>query len=78
VLSSASGAVRLGVADGGEPVIERAQPALDAARAVGAINRFGFERRTLAEVFLEIVGRPADQVDDVTDDLSTAGAGAHT
>ncbi|MDQ3543556.1 MAG: ATP-binding cassette domain-containing protein [Actinomycetota bacterium] len=78
VLSSANGAVRLGVADGGEPVIERAQPALDAARAVGAINRFGFERRTLAEVFLEIVGRPADQVDDDTeDDLSTAGAGAH-
>ena len=78
VLSSANGAVRLGVADGGEPVIERAQPALDAARAVGAINRFGFERRTLAEVFLGIVGRPADQMDDDTDDdLSTAGAGAH-
>ncbi len=78
VLSSANGAVRLAIADGDEPVTERAQPALDAARAAGAINRFGFERRTLAEVFLEIVGRPADQPEDGTadDDLATAGAGA--
>lgn len=65
VLSSANGSVRVNVADGPEPVIERAQPALDAARAAGAVNRFGFERRTLAEVFLEIVGRPADDPDDL-------------
>ena len=44
--------------------IERAQPVLDAARAAGSVNRFGFERRTLAEVFLELVGRPPEQADD--------------
>jgi len=81
VLSSANGAVRLGVADGDEPVIERAQPALDAARVAGPINRFGFERRTLAEVFLEIVGRPADQTDTDADDVgerAPVGAGANS
>ena len=72
VLSSANGLVRLQVADGDEPVIERAQPALDAARAAGAVNRFGFERRTLAEVFLELVGRPPEQAD--ADDLVEIGA----
>jgi hypothetical protein len=34
---------------------------LDAAREAGAVSRFGFERRTLAEVFLDLVGRPADE-----------------
>jgi ABC-2 type transport system ATP-binding protein len=61
VLGNANGAVRLGVAASDGSAVEHAQPALDAARRAGAVNRFGFERRTLAEVFLELVGRPADQ-----------------
>jgi ABC-2 type transport system ATP-binding protein len=72
VLSSANGLVRLQVADGDDPALERAQPVLDAARAAGSVNRFGFERRTLAEVFLELVGRPPDQADD----LDPVGVGA--
>jgi ABC-2 type transport system ATP-binding protein len=57
VLDTANGTVRIGLVDdagAGHP-IERAQPVLDAARAAGAVNRFGFERRTLAEVFLDLV-----------------------
>ncbi|MDF2732218.1 MAG: hypothetical protein K0S92_849, partial [Desertimonas sp.] len=42
-------------------IVELAQPALDAARQAGSVSRFGFERRTLAEVFLDLVGRPADE-----------------
>ena len=61
VLSNANGAVRLSVATGDGSAVEHAQPALDAARRAGPVSRFGFERRTLAEVFLELVGRPADQ-----------------
>jgi hypothetical protein len=61
VLRNANGAVRLGVADGDGSVVQRAQPALDAARRAGAVNHFGFERRTLAEVFLDLVGHPADE-----------------
>jgi ABC-2 type transport system ATP-binding protein len=61
VLRNANGAVRLGVADGDGSVVERAQPALDAARRAGAVNHFGFERRTLAEVFLDLVGHPANE-----------------
>jgi hypothetical protein len=61
VLSNTNGAVRLSVAGGDGSAVERAQPALDAARTAGAVSRFGFERRTLAEVFLDLVGRPADE-----------------
>ena len=58
------GAVRLAIAsDHDSPPLDRAQPALDAARAAGAVSRFGFERRSLAEVFLAIVGRPVDAAD---------------
>ena len=67
VLSNTTGAVRLSMT-GGEGAAERAQPALDAARAAGAVSRFGFERRTLAEVFLDLVGRPADE--DTTEGAS--------
>jgi ABC-2 type transport system ATP-binding protein len=56
VLGSSDGTVRLSVADGDGSLVERAQPALDAARTAGAVKRFEFERRTLAEVFLEVVG----------------------
>jgi ABC-2 type transport system ATP-binding protein len=79
VLGNTHGAVRLSVAGGDGGAIERAQPALDAARRAGAVSRFGFERRTLAEVFLELVGRPADE--DTTalaepgDEIETALAG---
>ena len=66
VLSNASGAVRLSVWAGDAAVVELAQPALDAARRAGPVSRFGFERRTLAEVFLGLVGRPADE-DTATD-----------
>ena len=71
VLSTVNGSVRLSVVDeaaggdGASTLIERAQPALDAARAAGAVNHFGFERRRLAEVFLDIVGR------EVTVDTAT-------
>jgi ABC-2 type transport system ATP-binding protein len=78
VLSSANGLVRLQVADGDGSAVDRAQPALDAARSAGAVNRFGFERRTLAEVFLELVGRPPEQTSDDTDDgVELVDAGAH-
>ena len=61
VLSNTTGAVRLSVGAGDAAVVELAQPALDAARRAGPVSRFGFERRTLAEVFLGLVGRPADE-----------------
>ena len=41
--------------------------ALEAARRAGAVNHFAFDRRSLAEVFLSMVGRRAD------DDAATAG-----
>ena len=61
VLGNANGAVRLSLITGDGGIVEGAQPALDAARRAGAVNRFGFERRSLAEVFLGLVGRPADE-----------------
>jgi ABC-2 type transport system ATP-binding protein len=61
VLNNTNGAVRLSVLGGDGSAVERAQPVLDAAREAGAVSRFGFERRTLAEVFLDLVGRPADE-----------------
>jgi ABC-2 type transport system ATP-binding protein len=77
VLGSANGAVRLGLVsadadgDGDGRVVERAQPALDAARAAGAVNRFGFERRTLAELFLALVGHPVDDADTTSPPAET-------
>ncbi len=79
MLSNTNGAVRLSVTAGDGGIVERAQPALDAARRAGAVSRFGFERRTLAEVFLELVGRPADEdtrataADDEAREPSMAG-----
>jgi ABC-2 type transport system ATP-binding protein len=64
VLGVANGTVRLSVADGAGSVVERAQPALDRARAAGPVSHFGVERRTLAETFLALVGRPVDQADE--------------
>jgi hypothetical protein len=34
---------------------------LDAARRAGPVSHFGFDRRSLAEVFLTTVGRPLDE-----------------
>ncbi len=79
VLSNTTGAVRLSVGAGDAAVVELAQPALDAARRAGPVSRFGFERRTLAEVFLGLVGRPADEdtaadaVDEETDTPALVG-----
>jgi hypothetical protein len=40
---------------------DRAAAALDTARRAGPINHFAFDRRSLAEVFLTTVGRPAHE-----------------
>ena len=64
VLGVNAGRVRLALGAGAGTAAERAQPVLDAARRAGPVTRFGFERRSLAEVFLAAVGRP---VDDGTD-----------
>ena len=59
VLSNTTGAVRLSMT-GGEGAADG--PARPRRRPVcGRSSRFGFERRTLAEVFLDLVGRPADE-----------------
>ena len=64
VLSINAGRVRLQLPTGAGSPAERAQAALDAARRAGPINRFGFERRSLAEVFLATVGRPVEASGD--------------
>lgn len=65
VLSAVHGRVRIELAD--ERRDERAQAYLDAARAAGDVRRFGFEHRSLAEVFLAEVGSPADAVGSPAD-----------
>jgi len=67
VLSINAGRVRLQLPTGAGSPAERAQTALDAARRAGPINRFGFERRSLAEVFLATVGRPVEASGDGDD-----------
>ena len=67
VLGINAGRVRLQLPAGASSPAERAQTALDAARRAGPINRFGFERRSLAEVFLAAVGRSVE----------AAGEGGH-
>jgi ABC-2 type transport system ATP-binding protein len=61
VIDTNRGRVRLHLADGAGTPAERAQVALDAARAVGPVNHFAFDRRSLAEVFLSTVGRRHDE-----------------
>jgi ABC-2 type transport system ATP-binding protein len=68
LLGVADGTVRIELHDTDDAVpdasaSERAQPVLDAARASGPVSRFAFERRSLAETFLALVGRRADEVD---------------
>ncbi len=64
VLSINAGRVRLQLAPGPGSPAERAQPLLDLARRAGPINRFAFERRSLAEMFLATVGRPVEEAGD--------------
>jgi len=59
VIAVTNGEARISLRPGAG--LDDAQPVLDAARATGAVNRFGFERRTLAEVFLALVGHRADE-----------------
>jgi ABC-2 type transport system ATP-binding protein len=66
VISNNGGRVRMALRPGAGTPAERAAGVLDAARRAGPINQFAFDRRSLAEVFLTTVGRPADQ--DTTDD----------
>ena len=61
VISASNGVVRLQLPGGDGTAAERAQVALDAARRAGPINRFAFERRSLAEVFMAMVGRHPDR-----------------
>ena len=60
VLSVNTGRVRLQLDPGEQSPAERGQSVLDAARRAGPVNRFGFERRSLAEVFLATVGRTVE------------------
>jgi ABC-2 type transport system ATP-binding protein len=60
VISINGGRVRMTLRAGPGTAAERAAAALDAARRAGAINHFAFDRRSLAEVFLSMVGRPVD------------------
>ena len=63
VISVRNGRVRMTLRAGPGTAAERADAALDAARRAGPINHFAFDRRSLAEVFLAKVGRPADEED---------------
>ncbi len=60
VVSIHNGRVRMTLLAGAGTAAERAGVALDAARRAGAVNHFAFDRRSLAEVFLSMVGRPVD------------------
>ena len=62
VISTNNGRVRMTLRDGPGTPADRAAVALDAARRAGAVNHFAFDRRSLAEVFLSLVGRPADEI----------------
>jgi ABC-2 type transport system ATP-binding protein len=63
VLGGSAGRLRLQL-NGGRTPAEQAQVVLDAARVAGPVTHFGFERRSLAEVFLATVGRPVDHNGD--------------
>jgi ABC-2 type transport system ATP-binding protein len=67
VISNNGGRVRMTLRPGEGTAAERAAAVLDAARRAGAVNHFGFDRRSLAEVFLTLVGRPADEPTDASD-----------
>jgi hypothetical protein len=58
VISTNNGRVRIDAARRTGTAADRAAVRLDAARRAGAVNHFAFDRRSLAEVFLSLVGRP--------------------
>jgi ABC-2 type transport system ATP-binding protein len=60
VVSINGGRVRMSLRAGPGTAAERAGAVLDAARRAGPVNHFAFDRRSLAEVFLSMVGRRAD------------------
>jgi hypothetical protein len=60
VVSVAGGRVRMTLRPGPGSAAERAAPVLDRARAAGPVSHFAFQRRSLAEVFLAMVGRPVE------------------
>jgi ABC-2 type transport system ATP-binding protein len=64
------GRVRIALAPGSGSPADRAAPVLDAARAAGPIGHFAFERRSLAEVFLDTVGRPVEESQEGVDVLA--------
>ena len=64
VISIRNGRVRMTLRAGAGTAAERAAVVLDTARRAGPVNQFSFDRRSLAEVFLALVGRPADQDTD--------------
>ncbi len=61
VISVRNGRVRMTLRPGPGTAAERADVVLDVARRAGPVNHFAFDRRSLAEVFLTLVGRPADE-----------------
>lgn len=69
VISTSNGRVRMTLRDGPGTLADRAAVALDAARRAGAVNHFAFDRRSLAEVFLSLVGRPADEITEEPADV---------
>jgi ABC-2 type transport system ATP-binding protein len=66
VVSINGGRVRMSVRPGPGTAADRAGAALDAARRAGPVNHFAFDRRSLAEVFLSMVGRRADALTEET------------
>ena len=60
VIGVTGGRVRMTLRAGRGTAAERAVVVLDRARAAGPVNHFAFERQSLAEVFLEMVGRPVE------------------
>jgi hypothetical protein len=65
-----AGRVRLALEPAPDPAVDRAAAVLDAARAAGPITHFAFERRSLAEVFLGTVGRPAAEATEERDEVA--------
>ena len=70
VISVRAGRVRLALEPAPDPAVDRAAAVLDAARAAGPISHFAFERRSLAEVFLGTVGRPAAEATEERDEVA--------
>jgi ABC-2 type transport system ATP-binding protein len=64
VVAVSGGRVRIALDAGAGAPADRAAAVLEAARAAGPIGHFAFERRSLAEVFLDTVGRPVEESEE--------------